>query len=89
MIDSPVAPTRIVKAQRDARVGRAETHGTNARGWRNPARIKTVKTIPIPNIENQRPKADLHYPAAVERAKEAALRLREMGIIDAEGRRIR
>jgi hypothetical protein len=33
--------------------------------------------------------ADPHYPAAVERAKGAARRLQQAGIIDAEGRRIR
>ena len=42
----------------------------------------------IPKIENQKTKPDPHYPAAVERAKEAARRLLQMGIIDAEGRRI-
>jgi hypothetical protein len=48
-----------------------------------------VKTIPIPKKRNQKPKEDPHYSAAVERTKEAARRLREAGIIDAEGRRIR
>ncbi len=38
---------------------------------------------------NQKPKADPYYPEAVARAKQAARRLREAGIIDAEGRRIR
>ena len=52
------------------------------------ARIKTVKTIPIPKTRSQKRKEDPHYPAAVERAEEAARRLREAGIIDAEGRRI-
>ena len=52
-------------------------------------RIRTVKTIPLPKTANRKPKKDPHYPAAVERAKEAARRLREAGIIDAEGRRIR
>jgi hypothetical protein len=51
--------------------------------------MKTVKTIPIPRTGDPKPKEDPHYPAAVERAKEAARRLREAGIIDAEGRRIR
>jgi hypothetical protein len=37
----------------------------------------------------QRQKPDPHYPAAVERAKEAARRLQEAGIVDAAGRRIR
>lgn len=49
--------------------------------------MKAVKTIPIPR--RQKPKEDPHYPAAVERAKDAARRLREDGIIDAQGRRIR
>ena len=53
------------------------------------ARIGAVKTIPIPRTRDQKPKEDPHYPAAVERAKEAARRLLEAGIIDAEGRRIR
>jgi hypothetical protein len=48
-----------------------------------------VKTILIPKIENRKPKTDPHYPAAVKRAKDAARRLQEMGIIDAKGRRIR
>lgn len=52
-------------------------------------KIETVKTIPIPGTRNQRPKEDPHYPAAVKRAKEAARRLQDAGIIDAEGRRIR
>jgi hypothetical protein len=55
----------------------------------NSARVREVRTIPIPKIENQKPKEDPLYPAAVERAKEAVRRLQEMGIIDAEGRRIR
>ena len=40
-------------------------------------------------MKNRKPKEDPHYAAAVERAKEAARRLREAGIIDAHGRRIR
>jgi hypothetical protein len=51
--------------------------------------MRVVKTIPIRRAGNTTPKADPHYPAAVERAKEAVRRLREAGIIDAEGRRIR
>ena len=53
------------------------------------ATIGAVKTISIPRTRNQKPKEDPHYPAAVERAKEAARRLQDAGIIDAEGRRIR
>jgi hypothetical protein len=52
-------------------------------------RMKAVKTIPIPIHLMQRPREDPHYPAAVERATEAARRLRKAGIIDAEERRIR
>ena len=48
-----------------------------------------MKTVAIPKTRNQKPKEDPHYPAAVERANEAARRLREAGIIDADGRRIR
>lgn len=53
------------------------------------AKIEAVKTIPVPGTRDQKPKEDPHYPAAVKRAKEAARRLQEAGIIDAEGRRIR
>ncbi len=45
--------------------------------------------ISVPKARNQKSKEDPHYPAAAERAKEAARRLREAGIIDAEGRRVR
>jgi hypothetical protein len=48
-----------------------------------------MKTIPIRRAKSRRPKKDPHYPAAVERAKDAAVKLQEAGIIDAEGRRIR
>lgn len=54
-----------------------------------PARIGVVKTILLPTSRAKKPKYDPHYPAAVERAKEAARRLQDAGIIDAEGRRIR
>jgi hypothetical protein len=37
----------------------------------------------------QEPKPDPYYPAAVERATEAAQRLQEFGIVDDEGNRIR
>ncbi|MEX2300014.1 MAG: hypothetical protein WD733_03695 [Bryobacterales bacterium] len=52
-------------------------------------RMDIVKTIPNPRPRNRKAKEDPHYPAAVERAKQAARRLQEAGIIDAEGRRIR
>ena len=48
-----------------------------------------VKTFSITPKSKQRQKPDPHYPAAVERAKEAARRLQEAGIVDAAGRRIR
>ena len=70
------------------RVGRkrdqVNRHGMVVRGT-----IEAVKTIPIRKTGHQMPKDDPHYPAAVERAKEAARRLRAAAIIDAEGRRIR
>ncbi len=53
------------------------------------AKMEAVKTIPVPRTRDQKPKEDPHYPAAVKRAKEAARRLQEAGIIDAKGRRIR
>ena len=43
----------------------------------------------VPKRRKQRPRPDPHYPAAVERAKEAARRLQEAGIVDSQGRRIR
>lgn len=52
-------------------------------------KIKAVKALKIPRAKRQAPKVDPHYPAAVQRAKEAARQLREAGIIDAQGRRIR
>jgi hypothetical protein len=51
--------------------------------------MEPVKTIPVRKASNRKLKADPHFPAAIRRAKEAAQRLRESGIIDAEGRRIR
>ena len=48
-----------------------------------------LKPFVILPKEKQWRKPDPHYPAAVERAKEAVRRLQEAGIIDAEGRRIR
>ena len=48
-----------------------------------------MKTGPVPHVKDRKLKADPHYPAAVRRAKEAAQRLRDAGIIDAAGRRIR
>jgi hypothetical protein len=51
--------------------------------------IKGVKTISRPQPENRVSKEDPFYPDAVLRAKEAARRLQEAGIIDSEGHRIR
>ncbi|HEU0142390.1 MAG TPA: hypothetical protein VFQ79_21895 [Bryobacteraceae bacterium] len=48
-----------------------------------------MRMISLPRARNQKPKEDPHYPAAVKRAREAARRLQEAGIIDAAGRRIR
>lgn len=48
-----------------------------------------MKATLLPTSRDQKPKYDPLYPAAVTRAKEAARRLQDAGIIDAEGRRIR
>jgi len=53
------------------------------------ANLKAVKTSPISRTKPQKPKEDPYYPAAVERATEAARRLQRAGITDAQGRRIR
>ena len=50
--------------------------------------MSKLKTFSIAK-KRQKPKPDPHYAAAVERAKKAARRLQEAGIIDAQGRRIR
>jgi hypothetical protein len=51
--------------------------------------MKTVETAKVPRTKTRKPKTDPYYPAAVERAKEAARRLKKAGVIDAQGRRIR
>ena len=51
--------------------------------------MSKLRTIAVPPKGKQKRKPDPYYPAAVERAKEAARRLQEAGIVDAEGRRIR
>ena len=51
--------------------------------------MEPVKAIPVSKARNQKPKADPHYLAAARRAKEAVQRLRQSGIIDADGHRIR
>jgi hypothetical protein len=48
-----------------------------------------VKPSVLPKSADQKPTEDPFYPAAVKRAREAVRRLQEMGIIDADGRRIR
>ena len=50
--------------------------------------VSKLKTFSLPK-KKQKPKPDPYYPAAVANAKEAARRLQEAGIIDAEGNRIR
>lgn len=52
-------------------------------------KIKSVKTIPIQKVKQQKPTEDPHHAAAVERGKEAVRKLQEQGIIDSQGRRIR
>jgi len=51
--------------------------------------MQIMETIRLPQVRNQQPKQDPHYPAAVHRALDAVRRLQAAGIIDAEGRRIR
>lgn len=51
--------------------------------------MSKLKTLSVPSKRKQKPKSDPHYPAAVERAKDAARRLQQAGIIDAEGHRMR
>lgn len=51
--------------------------------------MEAMETAKIPTAKCQRPKMDPHYAAAAERAREAARRLQEAGIIDAFGRRVR
>jgi hypothetical protein len=50
--------------------------------------VSELKTFSLPK-RKQKPKPDPYYPAAVANAKEAARRLQDAGIIDAEGNRIR
>jgi hypothetical protein len=49
--------------------------------------MSKLKATSIPKKQKASP--DPHYPAAVERAKEAARRLQAAGIIDAEGNLLR
>ena len=48
-----------------------------------------MKAVALPKAGNQKPTADPHHPAAVERGKAAIRKLQEQGIIDSHGRRIR
>ncbi len=51
--------------------------------------MSKLKTLPSPPKSKQKRKPDPYYPAAVQNVKDAARRLQEAGIVDAEGRRIR
>lgn len=51
--------------------------------------MSKLKTPSVSSRRKQKPKPDPHYPGAVERAKDAARRLQQAGVIDAQGRRIR
>ena len=51
--------------------------------------MSKLKTFPSLRKGKQKRKPDPYYPAAVQHAKEAARRLQEAGIVDADGRRIR
>ena len=51
--------------------------------------MSKLKTLPGTQEGKQKRKPDPYYPAAVQNAKDAAKRLQEAGIVDAEGNRIR
>ena len=52
--------------------------------------MKVMKSPTRFKIDTSRPRMeDPYYPAACENVKEAFRKLREAGIVDAEGRRIR
>ena len=51
--------------------------------------MSKLKTPPATQRGKQKRKSDPYYPTAVQNAKDAARRLQEAGIVDAEGRRIR
>ena len=53
------------------------------------AKIRLVKTIPIPKARHPKPTKDPHHAAAVGRGKAAVRKLQEQGIIDSQGRRNR
>jgi len=48
-----------------------------------------MKTLPIPIAKDKPRTEDPHHAAGVERGKAAVRRLQELGIIDAQGNRIR
>jgi hypothetical protein len=51
--------------------------------------MKIVKTITRPKIKTKEPTQDPHHAAAVQRGKAAVRKLRDQGIINDRGRRIR
>jgi hypothetical protein len=51
--------------------------------------MRIVKTIARPKVRTNEPTQDPHHAAAVQRGKAAVRKLRDQGIIDARGRRIR
>ena len=51
--------------------------------------MSKLKVIPNPEGAQRKRNPDPYYPAAVQNAKDAARRLQEAGIVDANGRRIR
>jgi hypothetical protein len=48
-----------------------------------------VKAIPRPKVKTEEPTQDPHHDTAVQRGKAAVRKLRDQGIIDDRGRRIR
>jgi hypothetical protein len=48
-----------------------------------------VKTITVPKTGNQKSTDDPYHAAAVKRGKAAVQKLRDSGVIDSQGRRIR
>jgi len=51
--------------------------------------MRIVKTIPRPKVKTEEPIQDPHHAAAVQRGKAAVRKLRDQGIIDDRGCRIR
>ena len=50
--------------------------------------MKAMATVHLPKT-NQQPSVDPHHAAAVQRGKAAVAKLQALGIIDADGNRIR